>query len=206
MTKAPIPKQPKPIRYYDYDGNLHTEYLPRVLPEWVENKVSTWLHYKASRGRDWYYYEVRLLSRWPVARKFADLWFLDHIDRDHGPDKPLLWHEKILHWWITWQYRQELYWFNHIDSERGNGRFWQRVRRYGIRYYPIQFNPSMRLIYHGCSQEDYCTALERTRIMLQESEEYWAEDYRKELRRYKRYKRQQAKKKAEKQAVHKKTP
>lgn len=200
MAKPPIPKLPKPIRYYDYDGNLWTEYLPPVLPLWFVMRVGKWLRYKADHGRDWYYYEVRLLNRWPIARKFSDLWFLDHIDRDHGPGKPLLWHEKVLRFWITWHYRQELYWFNHVDSERGNSRYWQRVRRYGIRYYPIQFNASMRLIYHGCSEEDYNAALERTRTMLEESEEYWAEDYRKQVRRYKRYKRLKAKKKAEKAA------
>lgn len=206
MAKPPIPKLPKPIRYYDYDGKLHSEYLPSVLPYWFVMQVGKWLRYKANRGRDWYYYEVRLLNRWPVTRKFSDLWFLDHVDRNHGPDKPLLWHEKVLHLWITWHYRQELYWFNHVDSERGNSRYWQRVRRYGIQYYPIQFNPSMRLIYHGCAEQEYRIALERTRTMLDESEVYWAHDYQLRVRRYKYYKRQQAKKKAEKQAKTKKSP
>lgn len=206
MPKPPIPKQPKPIRYYDLDGNLCSEHLPPVLPEWFVMQIGKWLRYKANRGRDWYYFEVRLINRWPVTRKFADLWFLDHLERDHGPGKPRLWHEWILYYWIMAQYGKEMYWFNRVNPEKITGRAWQRVRRYGLRYYPIAFNPGMRLIYHGCSEEDYSAALERTRTMLDESVAYWEHDYRLQMRRYKYYKRQQAKKKAEKQAITKKSP
>ena len=166
----PSSKYPKPIRYYDLDGTLRTEYYPRVLPMWLSTIVGKWLSFKTRHNRDWYYYEVRLLNREPLARKFGDLWFLDHLERDHDDKRPVLWYERLLRRWIVMHYHHELRWFNNVNIDKINARARKRVDQYGWRYYPIGFNASMRLIYHGCSQQDYEDALDRTRVMLSEDE------------------------------------
>lgn len=188
MAKISQDDRDKPVVYYLPDGSLRAEHLPRYLPMWLLTSIMRWERYKAERGRDWYFYEIRLNINHPVDRKFADLWFIDHIERDHNAANPPLWHERILLFWLQWRYHNDLAWWNSLDGRKLSKKEWARVEQYGMRYYPVGFNASMRLIYHGCQPADYYAALTRQAELFQEEAERQQKEYDRYVRREKRRK------------------
>jgi hypothetical protein len=195
MAKFNKKKYNKPVRYTTRSGKTRNEYLPRDWPEWFYRLVTRWLWYKHRNGRDWYYYEVRLTLQNPVDRKFDDLWFLDHLDRDHSAINPLLWHERLLKRWLLWLYAGDIAWFDGMLGTKLTKRQNTQVANYGYRYYPIGFNASMRLIYHGCTTQDYFDAVDRKYAMMQETLQEWEENARRRERSKKRRKAKEAREK-----------
>lgn len=195
MAKFNKKKYNKPLRYTTRDGKWHTEHMPRDWPEWFYAMMRRWLWRKQRQGRPWYYYEIRLTLNHPFERKFDDLWFLDHLERDHTPANPPLWHEKLLKHWLMRLYGHDINWFEGMVGEYMNKREYIRYCKFGYRYYPIQFNSKMRLVYHGCAAQEYFDAFDRKVELIKEAHIDWAKERARDERRLKRRKAKEAKEK-----------
>lgn len=188
----------KPVRYILNNGQEVAEHLPRRFPIWFTNYIYKWIRYKDSKYRDFYYHEIRLTMNDPVIRKFSDLWFLDHLERDHDKANPILWYENLLAAWLKMLYKTDIAWFEGIIVNELTAEQYERVYAYGKRYYPTAFNAKMRLVYHGCSISDYMEALDAQEAMNKKEIEILEAEHRKEVQRHKR---QRAKKKTKHKSV-----
>lgn len=195
MAKFNKKKYNKPVRYTTRSGTTRNEYLPRDWPEWFYELAMRWLWYENRKGRPWYFYEQRLTISNPVDRKFDDLWFLYHMDNDHSAINPPLWHERLLKRWLLWLYAGDIAWFEGMLGTKLTKRQDKQVAKFGYRYYPIQFNSQMRLLYHGCTPEEYSAGVDRKLFLMNQTMQEWEENAKRRARSIKRREAKEAKEK-----------
>jgi len=180
--------QNKPIRYVLPNGREQAEHLPWRLPGWFSNLFLQLIRYKDFKRRNFYYYELRLTKDDPIARKYNDLQFIDHIKRDHSPSNPPLWHEKVLNRWLRYVYGADIAWFDGIIVGELDAAQSERIYAYAARYFDVGFNTKMRLVYHGCDLLDYSKAVEKQNEMWDKLEKEYEAIYKRQVRRAKRTK------------------